>query len=516
MYGAAGNNTVNDDAFDAIMAEVHAKRRASAIGSALSGSTVVTLPPGDYRITELNGLLGKIDPGVPSSGLVLRGAGTRLTNVIFDPGAPSTLAFNNYWQGLRFEGILFKCEESAAGSTFMQSYTTNAAQDYTFTDCSWSGPWKYVFDLKGTNNNSEFRFIACSSVGIQGGGAFLYVGDTNTSDQFLNYWFFGHKHWSTDAPVIDMARGGNVHIFGIDISNWGAGLTSPGYMFNLREPNHARGVCNFSARGVRTEAKSDHAGLLFSEWGQGIVQFDAVDWSSHTGTFTYGDVVSIRYANLGGANYNFRSCSLAGGVKIKYGTNDYQSAHRVTFDNCRWRQRLTPSEVVRYDETGTSNIVRPIVEFIRCRGDENNVSALGAGASVWDASVGHMGETLYPLQKRSISVRTIGGPPIVTAAPLKVALPVGALITGLHAICPPGVGAEASDGTWTLATTEAAPTNIATVTPAVMNAGYDVTGTPIKPFLCDTRDKATVTVTPSNILAGQYQKSALLLIEGYW
>jgi hypothetical protein len=508
-----GADGVRDYPFaDKLKEARNAVRSGAPSGSADPlGTYVVELPPGDFRINDIHGLLGVEEPETKAWGLKFRGAGPGLTTIIFDPPSPGALCFNDYWLGLRFEGLRFVA--AAADCTFMQSYTTHNAQDYAFVDCEWIG-WKYVFDLQGDNNNSEFRFFGCATSNLQDDGAFLYIGPENTSDQFLNYWFFGFKHWSTSAAVIDAHRGGHFQIFGLDASDWGSALRSAGHLFKLRGASHAEGVCSFLAEGVRVEAKNEAAALLLTEWPQGNITFQNVDWSSQQVFHTYGDIIDVRYAGVGGATVVFRDSQLAGGVRVRYGENDWRHPKAVVFERCNWAQRLTPDEVVSYDDSEAGeNISTPVVEFVGCRGRQDD--ALGVvGLSTWDVRIGWTGELLVSHQKRCLSVRGRAG--VVAAGDsVKVTLPVGALVTGLRIMAPAGgTGSAMTGATWTVRTVDDAPDTVVSVTvPTQLSDGFDVTANLDRPFLCRSRARSTLTFMST---ADEPLRQGLLILEGFW
>lgn len=454
------------------------------------GSTTIRLPAGTYWVRDIRGLMGAEGTASKVRGLRFQGAGSDLTHVIFDPPAPGALAFNQYWQNIHMEGITFSV--TRPDCTFMHTVanTGSAVQEYTFTDVKWSGPWKYGFNLQGGNNNSEYRFFGCGTTQMQADGAFLYVGTDNTSDQFLNYWFYGFKHWSTSASLIDAARGGHFHFYGVDVSAWGGDLTAPRYLFNLRGKSHSAGVQTFTANGLRVEAKNGYAGLLNSEWGDGNVSIQC-DWSSQTFKYVYGDIINIDLSNVSGPTYNFHDSNLAGGVRVQWASATWVTQPAIRFRDCVWRQRLTPSEVVKYVVPADNYAAfTPPVEFVGCRGEEQN--AARGGASVWDATVGHATASLVqPAQPRVLTVRGVRGAP-AGAETTRVHLPVGAIITGLAPIN--------STGTWVAETStgEHAATT------------YE----PGAPFHCDTRGKATITIRETT--GAPMQRGGFLTLAGYW
>ncbi|HEX5995765.1 MAG TPA: glycosyl hydrolase family 28-related protein, partial [Jiangellales bacterium] len=498
-FGAVGDGVADDTAAfqDAVAA---AKASARTIPQSLwpdqFGTVVIEVPPGDYRLTA--SLLGPENMTSKLVGLKIKGAGDGISNIIFDPSTSGNLCQNDYWQNLQFEGLGFFA--ATPGCTFMFTSTKHNAQRYQFLSCSFHY-WRHGFRLEGSNNNSEYFFMNCHTSHIESDGAFLYVGDTNTSDQFLNYWFYGCTHWSTSAPFIDAAFGGHFHINGLDVSDWGVDLSSTGHLFVLRGASHALGTCVFEANGVRVEAKNNAAALLYSEWPQGSVALRSVDWSSQAFAHTYGDIIHIRYTNVGGATYSFSECDLAGGVKVSFAVNEWAYRHRISFNDCTWYQRSSPYAVVSYDTSAAGGNDRPTppVEFRGCRGENGNVFA-AAGAAVWDATIGYRGQLLQALQPRVVSVRSVYGMPRDLDDPVRLILPVGALVTGFEVLSPAGVVTEGDGGTWSLSTAETVPTTVAAATvTSAMAAGFTVSATMPLPFHCDTLARATLTVEATGV-----------------
>jgi hypothetical protein len=507
----ADGATNNGPAFLAALTAAKAAKRTLpfSLGADPYGTLTIALPPGDHVITDLGGLLGQEAMTGKISGLRFVGAGKGITNVIFKPTAAGDLCVNDYWQNLQFENIAFHA--ATAGCTFMHSYGNNGAQRYTFINCTWN-KFKYAFYLEGGNNNSEYSFYGCATNNIEATGAVMRIPSTG-SDQFLNYYFFGFTHTSSDAPIIDADMGGHFKFYGCDVSNWGAGLTAPGQLFKLNGQAHALGTCSLRVDGLRCEAKNPDAGLLYSQWPYGNVTFTAVDWTSQAFAQTYNDIIYINYVNVDGPTYTFKDSYFVGGVNVAFQASDYLSRHKIVFEDCQWRQRNRPTDVVTYAGQVGNDYHKPPVEFVRCRGGSGDPFSAN-GAAVWDATVGYTGDLLQALTPRCVSVRTNRGMPNASSI-VKVQLPVGALVTSFEALSPAGAVTEADGGTWTLATTEGSPTTVATATVAgAMSAGFDAATVLPVPFACDTDQRATLTVTPSNVT--QANPGGLILIRGYW
>jgi hypothetical protein len=475
------------------------------------GTRVIELPAGDITLTQFNALLGREAMTGKVSGLRFKGQGSDITTVIYSPAdATQALLLNDYWHNIHFDGITFAT--TVTGATFMQSYTTHSAQDYTFNDVKWVGPWKYVIDLQGNNNNSELKFYDCATSGMASNGSFIYAGNTNTSDQFLNYWFYGFKHWSTSASIIDMSHGGHIHMFGVDVSDWGTALTATQYIFNLRQNSHSQGVTSLSVNGMRVEAKNALAALLYCEWSQGDIKIEC-DWSSQTFAYTYGDIIAMSYGNDAGPVVVLTG-RYAGGINIKYGISGWVETSSFTVRDAEWKQKKRPSDAVTFvQDGGHSNYFFPSVLFDNVRPDLTYQNLFNAnGLSVWNARVGRA-PLAVPRPFRAVSLQGVGGGINSNDTLATVNLPVGAIITGFTIFGTPG-GNGFTGATWTFQTADATP-----VTIAAINVNQDLTPGFYRhtdltvPFACTTAAKASVGLKVSGSLTSS---PTYVTIEGAW
>ncbi|TSE00406.1 hypothetical protein FOS14_08285 [Skermania sp. ID1734] len=515
-YGAAGDGVTDDSsAFAQVVAAAYAARTTMPLSLDRDqvGSINIIVPPGNYLVKSPTALISSTMSS-KVQGVTFTGYGNSISNIIFQPATAGVMAQNDFWLKVNFQYLGFYA--ATAGCTFLLSSTTHSAQRYMFQNCYFQG-FKYALDLQGTDNNSEFFFENCHAQCIEADGAFFHVGATNTSDQFLNYWFYGCTHWLSSAPFIDVAQGGHFHIFGLDVSAWAHDLTSPQFLFNLRGSNHASGVCSFQAEGVRVEGQNSNAGLLYSEWNYGSVSFTNADFSSQAPYYTYNNLISISYLNSAGPSYTFSNCVLAGGVLVAFAINDYEFQHEILFDSCTWLQKPSPSDVVLYNTSQAGGNIRqlPPVEFRRCRGTVNTNAIDAGGAAVWDARIGYNGDLIQTLTYREVSIRDPYGVPAGSST-VCIILPVGALITSIETMSPAGAVTSTAVGwEWIIATTESTPTTVGSVAvPGPANAGWRVETTLATPFLCDTKLRATLKITATNV--DQNNGAALLLIKGFW
>ena len=509
LDAARDGSTPATAAFRAAMAQAKAARTAvpGAPDVVTPSPKVIDLQPGIYTIDQAQAMMGAEAPSAQTRGLHFRGASSGTTTIVFSASSAGVMCQSSWWQNVRFSGVTFVCSASAAGSTFLRLDNTsdsNAGQDYLFDDVSWIGPWKYLVDPHGVNNASEMRFISCEAHGLLDGGAWLQIGDTDTSDQMLNFWLFGCKLWSTSASVVDIAKGGSVHIYGLDASDWGK--SGSGVLFKLRGSTHARGVTQFHAQGVRAELKSATSSLLHSEWDDGNVSLQA-DMGSQADVYTYGTMIDIRLGNSNGAAYRFYDSVLAGKIAVQTGSGAWSHAYSITVEDSTWLQAQRPSDVVVAD-AGGMDLGAPVT-FIRCR-PEGYSSALEGGFAVWDATVGR-GQMALPTTKRSIRLTDVWGG-LAAASASTVHLPVGAIITGFRALSPAGATSDTDGGTFTVEASDGTSIGTAVVAGPTA-AGYSAGGDLPKPFLCSSQALATVKVATDMTSTPH---DAQVIIEGYW
>ncbi|MDI5969065.1 glycosyl hydrolase family 28-related protein [Streptomyces sp. SL13] len=282
-FGAKGDGRTDDSAAFA-RAYAHARARVADH----TGRTVIDVPPGRYLVTGPGALLNGDTPGDPANGLRLRGAGKRITEIVFRPsGADAYLCSNNdTWANLSFEGMTFT--SATPGASFFYSYSTGNVQDYRFSDCEWLGEWTYGLALDGSDTNSEMRWEACR-VGGSYRKAFLYCGlsqrskDPAAQDQFLNYWFTDMKVEYAWGNFLEFPYGGSVTCRGGSYIVTGTrphadpeyGTTST--FFRFPRATHAASVQRFHAEDIRFELRNPDVLVIDSHWSGGTIRFNDCD-----------------------------------------------------------------------------------------------------------------------------------------------------------------------------------------------------------------------------------------------
>lgn len=346
-FNAVGDGVTDDTAaFAAAYAAAAAATARTVPGySDPHGSVEIYVPPGSYLITSAGALMDGTTLVAKRFGLVFRGAGQGLSDIVYQPSVSGALCTNKYWLCVRFRGLGFSCDD--ASSDFLSSEEQGGAsniQDCWFEDCSWAGTWRYINVLTGGNNNSEWGWDRCWVSGTL--TTFLFVDATGTSDQFLNYWFKGFKFWPASGSWIDMSKGGHVKITDCDSSGWEP--TSDTYLFNLRGDNHARGVCSFKASGLRVEQKTTHALVIYAEWPHGNISFRDSDFGSQASLVVGADaMVSAVFApgDTPGAAVLWSGCVIMGSHDYQYGNSPAQ-LNRVLYELCEFANMTTLTDGV--------------------------------------------------------------------------------------------------------------------------------------------------------------------------
>lgn len=238
-----------------------------------------------YRITTARAMMDDIaGTDTKRIGIAYRGESVG-TQIHFELNADDYLLYNNNEHlKIVFENLSFTCDSILA--KFMYSTANGGAQDVTYTNVHWNGLWQKLFVLRGTNNNSEWKWF--------GGGVAAEIADVMLdiadSDQFLNYWWYGHKLWLYDGQCIRATAGGHFKFFGCDWSGLSYDGTynasaNGGPLFELLGNAHARGVCDFQIHGGRFEHKlstlNTHLSwFMYCAWNQGNIYVNA-DFTSN-------------------------------------------------------------------------------------------------------------------------------------------------------------------------------------------------------------------------------------------
>lgn len=232
---------------------------------------------------------------------------------------------NDKIYNIHFKNVGFLVENSEA--TLFYSVSNGGAQRYCFTRCSFDGEMKYGINLKGGDNNSEFKFDYCSFSGTW--VSFLNASGENISNQFLNYWFANCIYWSS-SQWIHLETGGHVKLVDCDISGYAPRTKT--YLFYLR--GSSDGVQTFLDKGSRYELKSNNACVI--DYSSDLMQvvFEGSDFSSNV-SFNYiiEDCFNFYTATQNSVIITFKECKLTGKFRFTGNTNTLANCN---FINCNF------------------------------------------------------------------------------------------------------------------------------------------------------------------------------------
>ncbi|GAB2816598.1 glycosyl hydrolase family 28-related protein [Streptomyces daliensis] len=375
-FGAKGDGRTDDtEAFR------RAYRHAVSRVSGGVGRTVIDVPPGAYLLRGPGALLDGNEPSRKANGLRFRGAGKRITELVFQPekggeGADAFLCRNdNMWANLAFEGMTFR--SATPGASFFLSYSEGQAQDYRFSACEWTGEWTYGLALDGTNTNSEMRWDACR-VGGAYRKAFLYSGLSRRSrakgrqgqqDQFLNYWFTDMKVEYEWGNFLEFPYGGSITCRGGSYIVTGrrpdAAYGGASTFFRFPRAEHKDSVQRFHAQDIRFEIRDPRVRVIDCDWDDGTVHFSDCDDTSNAFKDFSAGVAAHRYrVGPRGPLVRYSMCRLVGRHRYETQGRDTGAPPLARYDMCAFRSR--PQE--DFADVRSGDGLETPVRFVDCVG----------------------------------------------------------------------------------------------------------------------------------------------------
>ena len=485
-YGAVGDGTTDDsDAFAAAYADAVAAQVVVAgdLPSGRKGGIVIRLGAGQYRITEANAMMGQTAATGLTYGITYRGMGRGITEVVFDPAASAYLCTNDDdWMGVTFEGITFRGGSGTNAKFMLSNRGSNAIQHFAYRDCDWFDDWDVIFNLTGTDNNSEWLFERC-----QASGDFTTFLDSTSSDAFVNFTFFDCQiHYNT-GDFLKFTKGGNINLFGSSLICWTSGT-----FFKLLGTSHNAGATYFRMYGGRAEMHTSSVKLIESEWLYGNIVIDSVDTAAMAPIV--GSWVTATW-NIGGESgplISVRDCSIQGQHEVIYGDTVLNYAPNITYERCTFWDYAKANDAFVFTAAGghTNEGGLPVVRIRSCRGSDIE--------EVWDADLNwyrHMrGHT-----ERKIRVfnNWLGGNPQFGET-TDIKLPVGAIVIGARMVSTIALG-NASQ-TLTFQTSEGTPTVLLQKTD--LSAAFDVGSTTLF-HRCTSDATRTINLVASGSVSGQ-------------
>lgn len=405
-FGAKGDGTTNDTAaFKAARDLWKSTLRTNPAPGANSnklGSIAIVVPPGDYLITEAGAML---DSAFTTRSVSMEWIGTGWqggTQILYQPASPGALFYNNdAVVAPRFRNISFDC--NSASSDFVYSTSAGGPQRYMFDYCTWTGAWQYLMHLAGSNNNSENTWNDPTISGV----TCTAVVFSETSDQFLNFWFNHGSVTGLSGNLFKMTKGGHVKIIATDISGYSP--SSDNYLVSLEGSSHSQGVCSFSMKDSRVEMNNAHALLLYCEWPQGDVLLDNIDMGSQSGQ-AWGTTIVPVYFTLGntpGPSIRFSKCQLMGIHKYRSANSNFTQKKSISYEQCD-----APAFRDFYDtfdlalDSGGNIGGLPVIATRKCRGAQERFDSV---YTAWVASTTYAVNDVrsaYPYLYKCTSITT--------------------------------------------------------------------------------------------------------------
>lgn len=468
---------------------------------------VITIPAGTWTLTEIGALMkGKAADGRRHRGLILQGMGRDTTTIVFDPATDGYLFDNqDRMSRMTVRDISFVGGSSRAG--FMNSVSNGGPKSMVFERCTWSGTWKYGFNLTGTDNNSEFIFYGCKATGTY--DTFFRCDNV----QALNHHFLACDIEISTGHALHYLNGGHINIVG---GSWIGNIDNPagtgtGTLIKLSSTDGAPAVNRLYVQGLRVEHRSQTYKLLECAWPSGTVTFESVHDTGYQG-FEVADNAAVTRAVFTGAApvVTFSDCRLSGRHEYEATGQEDRMRRLVNYRSCIIEHQTSLDKfIVSKVPAGRAAAAVP-VRFTDCR--PGAAVTLGdTGVEVYNQLVNGLVSRNAALELHTVSVKNFqGGLSPADATEMLVTLPLNAVVVGVRAYAPPGASPNVG-ASWSYA--------LKTSTGAVLNTLQGSTpfkdGFNLSAALCavlDTDAKRSLSVVPGGA-AGGTATSALYLID---
>lgn len=497
-FGAKGDGVTDDTkAFkDVITAYNNLGTLTGVQSNPISVTPEIYFPPGHYKINQ-GALFSTLT--TRRVGLCIKGS-TYGTSVIEYTGSDSAAYFfelNDFVIGLVIENIVFS---GVPTKSFMKSLSNGGNQSFKFKNCIWR-EWDKIFDLQGSNNNSEWSMYSCHFNGNI--NTALYIGATNTSDQFLNYEFHSCNFEVQNGTFIEAYKGGNFKVYGGSFIQISSSATKPFYKIG-DGTSHARSTEMFYNNGTRYEFRAGNSMLIDCNWLSGIVHFDNINCIANEDGTGNTKVRANFYSNNNHMPIiKFDHCELGGMHQYGYNASSYQYAKTIMYIHCFFHP-VTNNDLSKFFTftTATNPGGAQAISVVECRGTGSKVQI--------DCEYNWGIVNRKILTKKYLTIKNAGGfnPQGTTETEY---LPLGAIITGVRLFVPPGTdntGGRTND--FTVQTSETTPIVLCQVNTGTFADGFNTKTETF--FVCDTDAKRTINLINTNSIDRRSNKF-LCLIE---
>lgn len=431
----------------------------------------IEVPEGQSLITEAESIMdGAVQRTV---GVRWIAPGSALTQVLYQPSVSGPLLKNeDDFLNIKIEGIRFHGMDPA--SSFLESISDGGAQDYRFHDIQIEGSWKRIIDLTGTNNNSELVFNKFRvNPGTVIDDAFLYIGPTSTTDQFVNYWFNECSFWGNNTLII-ANKGGHFHFKNLDVSGYAPSAGQ--YLFELLGTSHFAGTMFFSIQDARIELHNTDAFFMKCEWSAGNVTFRDLDMTANEPAVGNNfETFLLDFGNNPGPAYAFHDSELMGKMRLKYGPLAFERPNRLLLHNTSHPGFTDLDDVFIWEQDGAHGNFGgiPVVKLRECRTRQPGQTP-DDGIYIWEADLGwHLSKATHMSRKLAFFKRGNGRSPKSGDTPGSVVLPPNSIIIGGGASLPSGAVVEVDAASFEIRTREGTPTVLHSWSAANHSLGYE-------------------------------------------
>ncbi|QJD87202.1 glycosyl hydrolase family 28-related protein [Cohnella herbarum] len=498
-FGAKGDG-VTDDTAAFIAARNEVIRLISNFPQnpgARRGNIKLYIPAGTYIVKAGKALMN--DSVSPTTmGFSVVGDGRMISRIIFDPPGTNQYLFYNRdgWNQMHISDIEFFSTKIT--NHFFYSYSTGRSHNMEIERCHFGGKWGYGFHLEGTNTNSEMTWYRCGFSGEWVKA--LYIPAT-ASDQFVNYDFISCQFEVSKGDFIDVQKGGSINVIGGSLLYYPTtqqGLGGTFFKLGVGGGDHNGGAMRFICVGARVELTTPDSKLVQSEWKSGIITFLNIECGSQSFQ-SDKNLVSASF-NSGGDSYPnivFDNCNLQGRHEYKYTFASFQRLENIAYRNCLITQHAHPEQFISLVNTsGFNDGGVPQISFQKCSG----LAGTSQSKHIFDTELNWSRTTSGTAFKKIVSINTANNALPYNKYPTEdVFIPLGAIITKVSIFIPPGsIKASYPGWNYTVSTSEANPTVLASANPVQGDTKKGFNTQQETFFVCDTDEKRHIVLTASS------------------
>ena len=346
-------------------------------------------------------------------------------------------------------------------------------------------------------------------------------------DQFLNYFFDGVSFTVGDGSLLDMAWGGSINIHGLNGIRTDATASAP--LIKVGDPSvygHAYATQRLIIDGARVEQRYAVATVangvttyqapdfIQSFWEGGTITCNSCDNSSNSFDTSTNQWITneFTFSNSSGPIIQFSGGQNMGRTVFYTSSNAFQQAHSITYSGMGFPGHTSAADFAVFNAPVNAG-GQPVIHF-----EHSLMTAPSTrpdfAMSEYNSDYGWQFCSACSLKTHSISIKNYAGQLPGEGSSVSIALPIGAVITGIRFVSPAGAVTDGNAAQYTVETAEATPTVLyildTTNTTGSASNGFDVE---VKTRFQVMTDAQRTIVIQNNNVNQQYNSAGSVVID---